>query len=95
MQESESLDPVAVPELMDGFLWEELDDGCVLYHEATGKMVTLNGSAEAILSCCGQGATIEAVSLLAEAEFGLSRDECAAGLRLLLKEGVIRLRLPS
>jgi hypothetical protein len=95
MPAPESLDPRAVPELMDGFLWEELDDGCVLYHEATGRMVTLNGCAEAILTCCGNGATIEGVSRLAETEFGLSGDDCAAGLRLLVTEGVIRLRLPA
>lgn len=95
MPESESIEPAAVPELVDGFLWEELDDGCVLYHEATGRMVTLNGAAEAVLSCCGGGVTAEDVLRRAEGEFGLGGDDCMAGLRLLVKEGVIRLERSS
>ena len=95
MTESESPDPVAALELVEGFLWEELDDGCVLYHEATGRMVTLNGSAEAVMTCCRLGLTAEDVLRRAEGEFGLSRDDCMAGLRLLLKEGVIRMVLPT
>jgi hypothetical protein len=95
MQESESLDPVAVPELVEGFLWEELDDGCVLYHEATGKMVTLNGAAEAVLSCCGDGVTVADVLRLAAGEFAMPEQECAEAVKILRREGVIRLRLPS
>jgi hypothetical protein len=95
MPESEAIDPMAVPELVEGFLWEELDDGCVLYHAATGRMVTLNGSAEAVMTCCGGGGTAEEVLRRAEGHFGLSGDVCMAALLLLLKEGVIRLALPS
>lgn len=95
MPESESMDPMAVPELVEGFLWEELDDGCVLYHAATGRMVTLNGSAEAVMTCCGGRGTVEDVLRRAEEQFGLSGDVCRAALLLLLQEGVIRLALPS
>lgn len=95
MDELESLDLKAVPELVEGFLWEELDDGCVIYHEATGQMVTLNGTAEGLLSCCFGSGTLDDVLCSAEAEFGISSADGMAGLRLLLKEGVIRLVLPS
>lgn len=94
MPESESMDLTSAPELMEGFLWEELDDGCVLYHEATGRMVTLNGAAEAVLSCCGGGMVAADVLRRVEEEFGLSGDDSLAGLRMLVREGVIRLVLP-
>ena len=36
----------------EGFSWEPIPDGCLLFEESTGRLLTLNPAAEAVLAHC-------------------------------------------
>jgi len=38
--------------LNEGFVWEPMNDGCILYCQATGQILTVNPTAELILTYC-------------------------------------------
>lgn len=44
------------PTLNEKFVWEPMPDGCILYCQESGQILTLNPAAELILSYC-DGAT--------------------------------------
>lgn len=75
--------------IRDGFLWESLDEGCLLYHEASGKMVTLNHEAEIVLSHCTGEFPSARLLLKLEKDFGMTPEVSQAALRQLEEEGVI------
>jgi hypothetical protein len=77
------------PLIRDGFLWESLDEGCLLYHEESGKMVTLNHEAEIVLSHCTGEFPLPDLLRLLEEEFAMAPTAAQAALRQLEDEGVI------
>lgn len=83
------MNPQPCPIIRDGFLWESLDEGCLLYHEASGKMITLNLEAEIILShCTGEFSVADLLDKL-ERGFSVPPDAARAVIRQLEDEGVI------
>lgn len=38
--------------LNEGFVWEPMNDGCILYCQSTGQIITINPTAELILTYC-------------------------------------------
>ncbi len=40
------------PQLNDAFDWEPMPDGCLLFSQETGQVLTVNPTAELILSFC-------------------------------------------
>lgn len=76
-------------ELCDGYRWEALPDGCLLYHESSGKVVTLNEAAELVLMHCdGEHTEDELCQLLVE-ETELTPSACHQALADLKKEGIV------
>ncbi len=82
-------DPATPPLVRTGFLFEPLDDGCLLYEPTSGKMVTLNHAAEAVLSLCTGEFTPLQIEALAAQEFALSPAETALALQQLRDAEVI------
>ncbi len=78
-----------VPTVRDGFLWEPIPDGCFLYEESTGKLITLNASAEAVLTHCDGESTVAEICQAVESDFQISREEAEEVLKKLISEGVI------
>jgi len=78
-----------VPTVRESFSWEPIPDGCILYEEASGKMVTLNATAEAVLTHCYGEMTVAEICRTVEGEFQISREESENVLKRLQAEGVI------
>lgn len=83
------LDPALRPLVRDGFLFEPLDEGCLLYHPASGAMLTLNSAAEAILALCTGEFTPPELEALAAQKFALTPAETALALQQLRSAEVI------
>ena len=81
--------PSPRPLVREGFLFEPLDEGCLLYHPDSGKLITLNAAAEAILTCCtGEFTTAEIIDLAAQ-QFDLDPADSSQALQHLREQGVI------
>lgn len=78
-----------VPEVSDGFLWEPIPDGCLLFEESTGKLITLNASAEAVLTHCDGKMTVAEICRTLESDLQIPGEETRSVLKRLLEEGVI------
>lgn len=78
-----------LPEVKESFLWEPIPEGCVLFEEATGKLLTLNSSAEAILTHCDGELTVSELCSILENDFQVPPEETRAVLRQLMEEQVI------
>lgn len=77
------------PTITDRFFWEPLPDGCLLFEEATGELITLNGPAELILSHCDGEHSIGDLQRMVEAELEVSPSVTEELIRRLLSAGVI------
>jgi hypothetical protein len=83
------MNPAQFPSIANGFLWESLDEGCLLYHEESGKMITLNQEAEIVLShCTGEFSLPDLIDTL-EKDFAMPAEATRAALRQLEQEAVI------
>ena len=78
-----------IPLVRDGFSWEPIPDGCILYEESTGKMITLNATAEAVLTHCYGELTVAEICRTIEDDFQVTREEAESVLKRLQGEGVI------
>jgi hypothetical protein len=78
-----------VPSVRESFAWEPIPDGCILYEESTGKMITLNATAEAVLTHCFGEMTVDEICRKIEGEFQITREEAESVLKRLQGEGVI------
>lgn len=86
------LDADSILLLRPGFLWEGIQDGCLLFEESSGRMLTLNRLAELVLvHCTGEFTAGGMCSELARV-FDVKREEAMDACRTLLAEGVIELR---
>lgn len=74
----------------DGFSWEPIPDGCLLFEESTGRLLTLNPAAEAVLSHCDGELTGAEISRALESDFAIPTAETRSILDRLRAEGVIR-----
>lgn len=77
------------PEVSDGFLWEPIPDGCMLFEESTGKLITLNASAEAVLTHCDGELTVAEICRTLERDFQIPAEETRSVLKQLVAEKVI------
>ncbi len=75
--------------IKDGFQWESLDEGCLLYHEQSGNMITLNAAAEIVLSHCTGEFPLEGLLRLLQQEFGMPPEAAQTALRELEAQGVV------
>ncbi len=71
------------------FAWEPIPDGCLLFEESTGKLLTLNPAAEAVLAHCDGELTGAAISRILETDFEIPTAETRSLLERLRAEGVI------
>ena len=72
------------------FSWEPIPDGCLLFEESTGKLLTLNPAAEAVLSHCDGELTGAEIGRVLESDFDIPATETRSLLQRLSAEGVIR-----
>lgn len=71
------------------FSWEPIPDGCMLFEESTGKLLTLNPAAEAVLAHCDGELTGAEISTVLETDFDIPATETHSLLTRLCAEGVI------
>ena len=74
----------------DGFSWEPIPDGCLLFEESTGRLLTLNPAAETVLAHCDGELTGAEISRVLESNFAIPATETRSLLTRLCAEGVIR-----
>lgn len=72
------------------FSWEPIPDGCLLFEESTGKLLTLNPAAEAVLTHCDGELTGAEISRVLECDFDIPATETHSLLTRLCAEGVIQ-----
>jgi hypothetical protein len=72
------------------FSWEPIPDGCLLFEESTGKLLTLNPAAEAVLAHCDGELTGAEISSVLETDFDIPATETRSLLQRLSAEGVIQ-----
>lgn len=72
------------------FSWEPIPDGCLLFEESTGKLLTLNPAAEAVLSHCDGELTGAEIGRVLESDFDIPAMETHGLLQRLCAEGVIQ-----
>lgn len=77
-----------IPKIRDGFLFEETEDGAVLYESSTGKVITLDRAADLILSHCADGLSVKEITEKITSEFSMSREEVLQGLAGLRDHGI-------
>ncbi len=51
------------PRLNESFDWEPMPDGCLLFSQETGQVLTVNPTAELILSFCDGESSLEDIYL--------------------------------
>jgi hypothetical protein len=73
----------------EGFSWEPIPDGCLLFEERTGKLLTLNPAAEAVLAHCDGELTAAEITARLTSEFEIPATETRRLLEQLRAEGVI------
>lgn len=73
----------------EGFAWESIPDGCLLYEERTGKLITMNPIAEAVLTHCDGELTGAEIGQILERDFEIPPAETRRLLAQLHAEGVI------
>ncbi len=78
-----------MPVVQDGFLWEPIQDGCLMYHEVSGKLVTLNFTAEAVLSYCDGEHTVSEISRELEDTMQIAAAHTMESLERLIEAGLI------
>lgn len=71
------------------FAWEPIPEGCLLFEEGTGKLLTLNPAAEAVLAHCDGELTGGEISRVLESDFDIPTAETRSLLQRLSTEGVI------
>ena len=71
------------------FSWEPIPEGCLLYEETTGKLLTLNPTAEAILAHCDGELTGTEICRVLESELEIPVAVTRDLLTRLRAEGVI------
>ena len=67
----------------DGFAWEPIPDGCMLFEESTGRLLTLNPAAEAVLTHCDGELTGAEISRVLESDFDIPSAETRSLLQRL------------
>ncbi len=78
------------PIVGDTFSWEPIPEGCLLFEEGTGKLLTLNPSAEAVLTHCDGEQTVGEIVGTLESDWGIPPTETLNLLQRLRDEGVLR-----
>lgn len=78
-----------VPQVRDGFLWEPIPDGCLIFEEGTGKLVTLNAAAEMVLTYCVGEMTVAEICRTVEEECQIPEEKTRAVIESLVDQGII------
>lgn len=73
----------------EGFSWEPIPEGCLLYEARTGKLLTLNPAAEAVLAHCDGELTGTEIAARLASEFEIPVSQTRSLLEQLRAEGVI------
>jgi hypothetical protein len=77
------------PTLNATFVWEPLPDGCILYCQESGRILTLNPTAELILSYCDGATTLSEIFTLLAEETALGPDAFWSAVKQCLEEQVL------
>jgi hypothetical protein len=78
------------PVVKDGFLFEPIPEGCMLFEEASGKLITLNEAAEAVLTFCDGEHSVADICRDLERDLHLSEQDVRKALGQLAELGVVQ-----
>lgn len=82
-------DPAPKLMIREGFLWEDIEEGCLLYHSGSGAMLTLNAGAEVVLAHCTGEFSVDEMLAVVHRDFGIAADEALKALDTLRTHGVV------
>lgn len=75
--------------LNERFVWEPMGDGCILYCQASGQILTVNPTAELILSYCDGEKSLEAVYQAVTEDTPLEQPAFQEAVQKLIDEQVL------
>ncbi|MEW6302154.1 MAG: PqqD family peptide modification chaperone [Verrucomicrobiota bacterium] len=75
--------------LNEQFVWEPMPDGCILYCQDSGQIITLNPTAELILSYCDGATSLREVYHAMTQETPIAEDVFFSTVQRFLDEKVL------
>lgn len=75
--------------LNEGFVWEPMNDGCILYCQSTGQIITVNPTAELILTYCDGEMSLEQIFLAVNEDAPMDRAAFESSVSKFLDEKVL------
>jgi PAS domain-containing protein len=76
--------------LNEAFVWEPMPDGCILYCQQTGQILTVNPAAELILSYCDGLTSMEDVLRAVNEDLALAPGEFDEVVKALIEQEVLK-----
>jgi hypothetical protein len=71
------------------FVWEPMPDGCILYCQGTGQIVTVNPAADLILTYCDGESSLQQIYQSVIEDAPLEQPEFQAAVQKLVDEKVL------
>ena len=75
--------------LNESFVWEPMPDGCILYSQTSGQIITVNPTAELILTYCDGETTLQQVFQNVTEDAPLEPSAFQAAVDKLIEEKVL------
>jgi len=77
------------PRLNETFDWEPMPDGCILFSQETGQVLTVNPTAELILTFCDGENSLETIYEDVSKDIDIPRDAFLETVERFVKEEVL------
>ncbi len=77
------------PQLNEAFDWEPMPDGCLLFSQETGQVLTVNPTAELILSFCDGELTVDEIYDQISQDIELPRESFEETIGRFIEEKVL------
>jgi hypothetical protein len=81
--------PDLTPHLNEDFGWEPMEDGCLVYSLDGAQVLTLNSTAELILTHCDGVSPLPSIYQELAGEFAVTREDFMGVIDILLREKVL------
>jgi hypothetical protein len=75
--------------LNEAFVWEPMPDGCILYCQTSGQILTINPTAELILTYCDGETSLQTVYQSVIEDAPLTEAEFQSAVQKLIEEKVL------
>lgn len=75
--------------LNETFVWEPMPDGCILYCQTSGQILTINPTAELILTYCDGETTLQGIYQAVNEDAPMDEASFQSAVQKLIEENVL------